>query len=149
VKSLLRLLRGSGPRLILAALAGTGTVAAGAGLLATGAYLISSAGRHPPIAELALAIIGVRFFGISRAVLRYAERLAAHDASLRLVSRLRTETFTAMERIAPSGLEEVRMGHLFSRLTDDLEEVEASLVRAVLPALVTAAAVAVRAASRM
>ena len=139
---LLGLLRGSRLRLFVAAMAGTGTVAAGAGLLATGAYLISSAGRHPPIADLALAIIGVRFFGISRAILRYAERVAAHDAALHLVSGLRTETFAAMERVAPSGLEGERMGHLFGRLTDDLEEIESSLVRAVLPALVTVATTA-------
>jgi thiol reductant ABC exporter CydC subunit len=126
---------------VAATLAGAGTVAAGVGLLATGAYLIVRAGEHPAILELTVAIVGVRFFGISRAVLRYLERLSGHDAALRLVARLRTRAFAAVERLTPAGLEEERAGDLLSHLTEDLEEIEQALLRALLPTAVTAVTV--------
>jgi len=137
MRQLVALLRGSGGRLAAATAAGAGTVAAGVGLLATGAYLIVRAGEHPGVLELTVAIVGVRFFGISRAALRYLERLSAHDAALRLVARLRTRAFAAVERLTPAGLEEDRAGDLLLRLTGDLEQLEQALVRALLPVAVT------------
>jgi len=137
VRRLLALLAGTRARLAAATLAGAGTVAAGVGLMATGAYLIVRAGEHPAILELTVAIVGVRFFGISRAVLRYLERLSGHDAALHLVARLRTRAFAAVERLTPAGLEEERAGDLLSRLTEDLEEIEQALLRALLPLAVT------------
>jgi ATP-binding cassette subfamily C protein CydC len=137
MRLLLALLRGSRGRFAAATLTGAGTVAAGAGLLATGAYLIVRAAEHPSVLELTVAIVGVRFFGISRAVLRYLERLSGHDTALRLVARLRTRAFAAVERLSPAGVEEERAGDLLSRLTDDLEELEQALVRALLPSAVT------------
>ncbi|MBM3694708.1 MAG: thiol reductant ABC exporter subunit CydC [Actinobacteria bacterium] len=137
MRRLLALLIGVRGRLAAAILAATGTVAAGVGLLATGAYLIVRAGQQPGILELTVAIVGVRFFGISRAALRYLERLSGHDAALHLVARLRTRAFAAVERLTPGGLEDERAGDLLSRLADDLEEIEQALLRALLPAAVT------------
>jgi ATP-binding cassette subfamily C protein CydC len=137
VRRLLALLTGARSRLAGAALAGAGTVAAGVGLLATGAYLVVRAAQHPAILELTVAIVGVRFFGISRAALRYLERLSGHDAALHLVARLRTRAFAAVERLSPAGLEEERAGDLLSHLTADLEGLEQALVRALLPVAVT------------
>ena len=137
MRGFLARLAGIRGRLAAATLAGAGTVAAGVGLLATGAYLITRAAEHPGILDLTVAIVGVRFFGISRAVLRYLERLSGHDAALRLVARLRTRAFRAVERLTPAGIEEERAGDLLSRLTDDLEEIEQALLRALLPVAVT------------
>lgn len=137
MRRLLAFLAGSRGRLAGATAAGAGTVAAGVGLLATGAYLIVRAGEHPGVLELTVAIVGVRFFGISRAVLRYLERLSAHDAALRLVSRLRTRAFAAVERLTPAGLEQDRAGDLLLRLTTDLEQLEQALVRGLLPIAIT------------
>ncbi|MCL6478899.1 MAG: hypothetical protein K6T65_10840 [Peptococcaceae bacterium] len=43
--------------------------------------------RRPPVLDLMQAIVGVRFFGISRAVFRYLERCFTHDAAFRVISR--------------------------------------------------------------
>ncbi|MBN2113106.1 MAG: thiol reductant ABC exporter subunit CydC [Acidimicrobiia bacterium] len=137
MRGLLALLAGTRARLGAAVLAGAGTVAAGVGLMATGAYLIVRAAEQPGILELTVAIVGVRFFGISRAVLRYLERLSGHDAALHLVARLRTRAFAAVERLSPGGIEEERAGDLLSRLTEDLEEIEQALLRALLPTVIT------------
>ncbi len=143
----LSLLRGVRGRLAIAVLSGAGTVAAGAGLLATGAYLIVRADLRPPILELTVAIVGVRFFGISRAALRYLERLSSHDAALHLVARLRTRAYAATERLSPAGLADERAGDLLSRVADDLEELQSALIRAVLPVPVTTLTVAAAAAT--
>ena len=143
------LLRSAAPpagRLAAAALAGAGTVAAGMGLLATGAYLITRAALHPPILDLTVAIVGVRFFGISRAALRYVERLAAHDAALRMVASLRVRFFRAAARLAPGGLERARAGDILAGATEDLSEIEQALVRSVIPAIVTVLVTAAAAA---
>ena len=65
------------------------TIASGVGLMGTSAWLLSKAALHPSIAALQVAIVGVRAFGVSRAVLRYVERLSSHDVTLRLLARLR------------------------------------------------------------
>ncbi|MCB2223606.1 MAG: thiol reductant ABC exporter subunit CydC [Actinobacteria bacterium] len=139
MRRLLSLWRGDRWRLAAAVATGTGTVAAGAGLLATGAYLILRAGLHPPILDLTVAIVGVRFFGIARAALRYLERLVAHGAALRLTARLRTDAFSHVERLSPGGLETDRAGELLAGIADDLEDLQESMVRSLLPAAVTAA----------
>jgi ATP-binding cassette subfamily C protein CydC len=58
--------------------------AASIALLGVSAWLISKAAEHPGFLELSVAAVGVRFFGISRGVLRYTERLVGHDLALRM-----------------------------------------------------------------
>ena len=53
-------------RIVLSILLGFATIASGIGLMATAAYIISAAALHPSIAELQVAIVGVRFFGLAR-----------------------------------------------------------------------------------
>ena len=60
--------------MLLAALLGLLTVACGIGLMSLSAYLISAAALHPSIAALAVAIVGVRLFGVLRGIVRYLER---------------------------------------------------------------------------
>ena len=73
------------PRAALAAALGALTVILGAGLMATAGYLISRASERPAILSLTVAIVGVRFFGLSRPLTRYFERLASHDLALRVL----------------------------------------------------------------
>ncbi|HEX7567829.1 MAG TPA: hypothetical protein VF355_04625, partial [Anaerolineaceae bacterium] len=51
---------------VLSVFLGVATIASNIGLLGTSAYLIGRAALHPSIAELEVAIVGVRFFGIGR-----------------------------------------------------------------------------------
>lgn len=60
----------------LSVLLGFLTIASSIGLLATSAWIISRAAERPSIAALAVAVVGVRFFGVARGVLRYLERLS-------------------------------------------------------------------------
>lgn len=118
---------------LLTGVAGAATVAAAVGLLGTGAWLIATAALQPALAEIQVAVVGVRFFGISRAVLRYLERLVAHDATLRLLARLRTWFVAVLEPLAPARLVEHTSGDLLARAVSDVAALEPLVVRCLGP----------------
>jgi len=126
----------SWPRVLLAVSLGALTVAAGIGLLGTSAYLISYAALMPSIAVLQIAIVGVRFFGISRGVFRYLERLVSHDTTFRLLGRIRLWFYRAIEPLAPAALASHRTGDLLTRAIADIESLENFYVRVLAPPLV-------------
>jgi thiol reductant ABC exporter CydC subunit len=120
-------------RLVAAALLGSLALACSIGLMATSAWLISRAAEHPPVLYLTVAIVAVRAFGIGRGVLRYAERLLAHDAAFRVLGRTRVRAWLDLDRAAPAGLGQTRSGDLLSRVVSDTETIQDLLVRGLLP----------------
>jgi ATP-binding cassette subfamily C protein CydC len=114
-------------------LLGALTVAAGIGLLSTSAYLIARAALHPSIAELQVAIVGVRFFGIARGVFRYLERLQTHNTAFRLLARLRVWFYEHLEPLAPARLLSQRSGDLLSRIVADIETLQHFFLRVITP----------------
>jgi ATP-binding cassette subfamily C protein CydC len=135
----LRLERWLTARLALAALLGVGAAASATGLLLTSAWLISRAAQHPPVLYLMVAIVAVRAFGIARGVLRYVERLVAHDAAFRLLTTVRVAVYRRVEPLGPAGLADHRRGDVVRRLVGDVDAVQDLLLRAVLPLVVTVA----------
>jgi ATP-binding cassette subfamily C protein CydC len=136
MKTLLRLLAFLRPftgEALLSVLLSAATVAAGIGLLGTSADLIARAALRPSIAELQVAIVGVRFFGISRAALRYLERLTTHSVNFRLLAELRVWFYRALEPLAPARLWQFGSGDLLSRAVADIETLENFYVRVVSP----------------
>ncbi|HEX2144003.1 MAG TPA: thiol reductant ABC exporter subunit CydC [Glycomyces sp.] len=113
-------------------------------LLAVSGYLVSRAWEQPPILYLMIAITSVRLFGISRGVLRYAERLVSHDAAFHGLERLRIAVWRKLVRLAPAGVSVWRSGDLQSRLVDDVDGVGDRWLRGALP-LISAVIVAVSA----
>lgn len=133
---LLAFLRPFAGEVALSVLLGTATAAAGIGLLGTSAYLIASAALQPSVAALQVAIVGVRFFGISRAAARYLERLVSHSVNFRLLAGLRTWFYRKIEPLAPARLQGYQSADLLSRAVADIETLENFYVRAVAPPLV-------------
>jgi thiol reductant ABC exporter CydD subunit len=86
---LLSFLNGSWNLVALSVLLSTLTIGSSVALIGTSAWLISTAALHPSIADLGVSVVGVRFFGISRGVFRYLERLVSHGVTFRLLARLR------------------------------------------------------------
>jgi ATP-binding cassette subfamily C protein CydCD len=81
-----------------------------------------------------VAIVAVRAFGLSKGVLRYLERLASHDAALRLGADLRVRVWRALVRRGPAASAAQRRGDLLSRLTGDVDTQQDVLVRGLVPA---------------
>ncbi|MHB0987093.1 MAG: thiol reductant ABC exporter subunit CydC [Bellilinea sp.] len=117
----------------LSVLLSTATIASGIGLLGTSAYLISRAALQPSIAVLQVAIVGVRFFGISRGVFRYLERLTSHSVNFRLLARLRAWLYRTIEPLAPAKLQDFSSGDLLNRVLADVDTLENFYVRVVAP----------------
>ena len=120
-------------RLLLSCLLGACALGAGIGLLATAAWLISRAAQHPHESALALGIVAVQFFGLSKGLARYGQRLVGHDAALRALADLRVRIYRALEPLAPSGLAAFRSGELMARFVDDVDSLQDLLVRVIAP----------------
>ncbi len=123
-------------RLVGAAALGALTVAFGVGLMATAGYLISRAAERPAVLSLMVAIVAVRFFGLGRPVVRYAERLASHDLAFRVLGQVRTRFYTSIEPLAPAQLASYRSGDLLSRMVADVDALQNLYLRGLEPPIV-------------
>ena len=124
-------------RLALATLLGAGALGAGIGLIATSAWLISRASQRPPESALAVAIVAVQFFALSRGLFRYEQRLIGHDSAFRSLAALRTRSYERLETLAPAGLAAFRSGDLLARVVHDIDSLQDVLLR-VIPAFAIA-----------
>jgi thiol reductant ABC exporter CydC subunit len=122
--------------LALSVVLGAGAVLASVGLLATSGYLISRAAQHPEVLALSLAIVGVRFFAITRALLRYAERLVSHDLAFRTLADLRARFFRRLVPLVPGGVGGLGRGELLSRFVADVDRLQDLYLRGLGPPLV-------------
>lgn len=128
--SLLRPVRGK-----FAAAAVVGTLAAVFAVALSGlsGWLIIRASEQPPILYLLSAIVGVRFFGIGRAVFRYWERLLLHDAVFAALTRLRGRLWESLSRRALALRRLLQGGNVLGTVIDDVDTVRDLLPRVVLP----------------
>lgn len=139
VKTLVRLLPGHRLKAAASVALLAATILAGVGLAATSGFLISWASLRPGVLDLILAIVGVRFFGISRALLRYLERLLSHDLTFRTLTRLRVWFYDRLLPLAPSGLAGRHSGDLLTRVVSDVDTLQLAFLRILAP--VAAAAI--------
>ncbi|TRO96378.1 thiol reductant ABC exporter subunit CydC [Glycocaulis profundi] len=114
------------------------TLLAGIGLLSLSGWFITAAA----IAGLAgagrsfnylFASGGVRAFALTRTAGRYAERMATHEATFRILARLRLWVFDAAAPLAPAKLGAMRGGDLLSRVTQDVDALDSLYLRLVTP----------------
>ncbi len=136
MKTIVRLLKLVWPYkkwIALSVFLGLLTVGSGIGLMMTSAFIISAAALHPSIAELQVAIVGVRFFGISRGVFRYLERLVSHDTTFRLLSRFRVWFYQKLEPLVPARTLYMKSADLLQRIIGDIQNLENFYVRVVAP----------------
>jgi len=78
----------------------------------------------------------VRGLALFRAGSRYAERLANHDTTLRLLARVRVWFFRNIEPLAPAALAAYRGGDLLSRVRADVDTLDDFYVRGFVPSVV-------------
>lgn len=131
----LRFARSSRRRMAVAVLLASAASGAAIGLSATAAWLIVRASERPPVLHLMVAIVAVRAFGVGRGVLRYGERLAAHDATFRIVGELRVAAVERLAKVLPRPAVEpaAASGGLLARFVDDVEGLQDLWVRVIVP----------------
>jgi ATP-binding cassette subfamily C protein CydC len=135
-KRLLALTAGQRRWIALGALLGFLAVGSNVALMAVSAFLISKAALISNVADVALAITGVRVLAIGRAAFRYFERTVTHRATFAILADLRVWFFAAIEPLAPARLATRRSGDLLTRIVGDIETLEDFYVRVVLPPIV-------------
>ncbi len=120
--------------LLLASLGIGSSIALGA----TSAWLIARASQMPPVLVLSVAATSVRLFGVSRALLRYVQRLISHRVALEGMDHLRLSLYDALASSDLGRVISLRRGDLLARMGSDVDEVGDFIVKSVLPAGVAA-----------
>jgi ATP-binding cassette, subfamily C, bacterial CydC len=123
---------------LLAGFLGTMTILFGAGLMFTSGYLISKAATQPEsILMVYVPIVGVRTFGIGRAVLSYVERLTGHSIILKVLSEMRVRLYKIIEPQAFFLRSRFRTGDVLGVLADDIEHLQDFYLKTLFPSLVS------------
>ena len=105
----------------------------GTGLMISSGWLITMASAHPPVLTLTVAIVMVRFFGISRSVARYFERVISHEAVFATLTKLRVRLFEKIIQKPISLTRDLNSGALVKSLVDDVERAQEYELRITLP----------------
>jgi ATP-binding cassette subfamily C protein CydC len=124
VRSVLQLAQPPLRRFLPGLLWGALSAGAAVSLLAVSGWLIVSASIVDSLVPLSIAVVGVRFFAVSRAVLRYLERLSGHDAALRQLATTRADMVRRLVPLSPAGLGSTDRGHVLSALVDDVDNLQ-------------------------
>lgn len=117
-------------------------LASSIGLLALSGWFLSASA----VAGLSLATAqsfnyllpsaGVRFFALTRTTARYGERLVTHDATFRLLSKLRANVYRRLEPLSPAALQRLGESELMTRLTADVDALDTLYLRVITPSIV-------------
>lgn len=102
------------------------TLAAGVALLGVSGWFLTAAAMAGAGAMFNLFVPSSLVRGLSfvRICSRYAERLAGHATTLRLLADLRGTVFGALVRLTPRQLARYRAGDLVARLTGDVDALD-------------------------
>lgn len=112
---------------------------AGVGLMAVSGWFVTA------MAAAGIAGVSMNYFtpaAIIRALAilrtggRYADRLISHEATFRLLGRLRGHVFARLEPLVPGAIGDLRSGDLTERLRGDIDRLELVFLRLVAPVCV-------------
>lgn len=121
--------------LLLALLLSLVVLAAGVALLGTSGWFITSAALTTAGLAFNLFVPSalVRAFSFIRILARYGERLAGHDATLRVLADIRGWLFARLFPRLPLSDRSLRHGDLVSRLTADVDALDTAFLVAIGP----------------
>lgn len=136
LKRAIKLLELKPATLFLACFLGAAGLGATIALGATAAWLIARASQMPPVLYLEVAVVSVRFFGISKAVFRYLERLASHKLGVSGMTTLRTNLYRSLSYSDTARIASLRRGDILDRMGTDVDNIGDFVVKSLLPAMV-------------
>lgn len=131
-----RLVTGAG-LLMVATLAATGLLALSGWFITATAAAAAATAASVVAFEVYIPGGAIRGFALARTVARYGERVHNHDAVLRLLADLRTAVFARLSRLDALTLGRLRSADLLSRLTADIDALDALYLRVLAPPVVS------------
>ena len=78
----------------------------------------------------------IRALAMTRTLARYGERLVTHEATFRVLASIRSWFFQQLIPLVPGRLSALRSGDLLSRMTADIDALDALYLRLLAPAIV-------------
>lgn len=120
-----------------ALLLATATIITGIGLMSSSGYLISRAAQRPMLVDLFMVTAAVRFFGISRALVRYFDRVVSHELTFNILSSMRSLLFRRLDALSLKWLMGRRSGDLLARLVSDIDTLQNVYLRIITPVIVS------------
>lgn len=133
MRNTLRVFKEQAREMAGAALLSGASLGAAVGLLATSAWLISMASTRPPILVLEVAIVSVRFFGLSRGILKYVSRILEHNSALKIQTSLRIKIYERFSRLLPADYAALHRGNLLAQIINDVELIQDLWLRVASP----------------
>lgn len=121
------------PNMLTALLASCASSLAAIALTAVSAWLIVEASYQPPIMILMVAIVGVRFFGLSRSVLLYLSRLKLHSAIFASLGRLRSRLWEHFEAVGMGDRKLLTSDAALRTMVSDADDVRDLIPRTLFP----------------
>lgn len=122
---------------VLSLVMGLFTIMSNIGMLSTSSVLISRAALHPDVLDLMVLIVAVRFFGISRGVFRYLERIFSHDTTFRILSSIRRWFYKNFNENYSENNKNFKTGDIYTKLVNDVDTLKEFFLRGIYP-LITA-----------
>lgn len=126
------------PNMIIALLSSCASSLSAIALTAVSAWLIVEASYQPPIMLLLVAIVGVRFFGLSRSVLLYLSRLKLHSAIFASLGRLRSRLWKHFETVGMGDRKLLTSDAALATMVSDADDVRDLIPRTIFPPIASA-----------
>ncbi|XVV09434.1 ATP-binding cassette domain-containing protein [Actinoplanes sp. CA-131856] len=123
---------------------GSGSSLAGIVLTGAAAWLLVRASSLPPVLSLSTAVVLVRGSAVARPLLRYLERLVAHDVAFARLGAWRSRVYASLVPLVP-GPRLRRRGDLLTKVVDDVDARVDGLLRGRLPAWAAAVTIVIAA----
>jgi ATP-binding cassette, subfamily C, bacterial CydC len=136
IRKLLKFLKNNKMHFAGALLLATATILMGIGLMSSSGFLITRAAQRPMLVDLFIVTAAVRFFGISRAVVRYFDRVVSHELTFNTLSSMRSLLFRKIDSLSLKWLMGRRSGDLLARLVTDIDTLQNVYLRIISPVIV-------------
>ena len=121
---------------LLSVVMGVFTILANVGLISSSAVLLSRAALHPDVLDLMVLIVIVRFFGISRGVFRYFERIFSHNTTLKMLSGIRSWVYKNFNESYMENTIKFKTGDIYSKIVNDVDVLKDFYVRGFYPLII-------------
>ena len=99
-------------------------------VIAAGSVVRIAMGSGPEPTALVLLLTGL---ALVKGLFRYLEQFTGHAVAFQLLSKLRADTYRALEPLAPTGLEDDRSGDLVTRVIGDVDRIEPFFAHTIAP----------------
>lgn len=121
---------------LLSIVMGVFTILANVGLILSSAVLLSRAVLHPDVLDLMVLIVIVRFFGISRGVFRYFERIFSHNTTLKMLSGIRSWFYKNFNESYTENTIKFKTGDIYSKIVNDVDVLKDFYLRGFYPLII-------------